>query len=162
MRSAATLSRDATTRSLLDIFHATAVRCPDRVAIDAGDARLTYRDLAERARLLAARLSATGVRPGDLVAVQVASGTSELYLAILGVLESGAAYAPIDADDPPGRAVMAIVPALAELGPWIARRGITLVSTVPTLVALRDESALTGVRLLILAARRAPSRSPGA
>jgi non-ribosomal peptide synthetase component F len=101
MRSAATLSRDATTRSLLDIFHATAVRCPDRVAIDAGDARLTYRDLAERARLLAARLSATGVRPGDLVAVQVASGTSELYLAILGVLESGAAYAPIDADDPP-------------------------------------------------------------
>ena len=91
-------------RTLLDIFNATAVRCGDRVAIDAADATLTYRELAETALGLATRLGALGVGPGDRVGVQVQSGTSELYVAILGVLQSGAAYVPVDADDPPARA----------------------------------------------------------
>src|SRR5450759_2601624 len=91
-------------RTLLDIFNATAVRCGDRVAVDAADATLTYRELADTALALAARLGALGVGPGDRVGIQVQSGTSELYVAILGVLQSGAAYVPVDTDDPPARA----------------------------------------------------------
>ena len=53
---------------------------------------------------LGARLSALGVGPGDRVGVQIESGTAELYVAVLGVLQSGAAYVPVDADDPPARA----------------------------------------------------------
>jgi non-ribosomal peptide synthetase-like protein len=90
-------------RTLLDIVHETATCAGDRIAVDA-DVALTYTDLCARARELAARLTELGVGPGDRVGVRVRSGTADLYLAILGVLESGAAYVPMDADDPPARA----------------------------------------------------------
>jgi non-ribosomal peptide synthetase-like protein len=250
-------------RTLLDIFNATAVRCGDRVAVDAADATLTYRELADTALALAARLGALGVGPGDRVGIQVQSGTSELYVAILGVLQSGAAYVPVDTDDPPARAAdvfersdacavvrdgltieqfasphgadrppgvdddawviftsgstgapkgvavshrsaaafvdaearlwnveredrvlaglsvgfdasceeiwlawrhgAALVPAPrsivragVELGPWLGRRRVTVVSTVPTLAAMWDDASLAGVRLLILGGEACP------
>jgi amino acid adenylation domain-containing protein len=250
-------------RTLLDIFNATAVRCGDRVAVDAADATLTYRELADTALALAARLGALGVGPDDRVGIQVQSGTSELYVAILGVLQSGAAYVPVDADDPPARAAdvfersgacavvrdgltieqladprgtdrppgveddawviftsrstgapkgvavshrsaaafvdaearlwnveredrvlaglsvgfdasceeiwlawrhaAALVPAPrsivragSELGPWLAQRGVTVVSTVPTLAAMWEDASLADVRLLILGGEACP------
>ena len=94
----------APARSLLDVFGATVRRCGDRVAIDAADAVLTYAELSDASVALAGRLKALGVGPGDRVGVRVASGTGELYVAILGVLQSGAAYVPVDAEDPPVRA----------------------------------------------------------
>jgi non-ribosomal peptide synthetase-like protein len=91
-------------RTLTDIFTATAAAHPDAIALDAPDATLSYRELEARARRLAAELAAAGVSRGDRVAVSVPSGTADLYLAILGVLFSGAAYVPVDTDDPPARA----------------------------------------------------------
>ena len=91
-------------RSLLDVFAGSVLAWGDRVALDAGDAVLSYRELWDAAEGLAERLRALGIGPGDRVGVRVASGTAELYLAILGVLASGAAYVPVDADDAPGRA----------------------------------------------------------
>ena len=52
----------------------------------------------------AARLRESGVRRGDRVGVRVASGSKELYVSILGILAAGAAYVPVDADDPDERA----------------------------------------------------------
>ena len=43
-----------------------------------------------------------------------------------------------------------VVRAGTELGPWLADRGVTVVSTVPTLAAMWDERYRSGVRLLIL------------
>ncbi len=94
----------APARTLLDVFAATVVRCADRTAIDAPDATLSYRQLADTVAGLASRLQARGIGPGDRVGVRIRSGTAELYVAILGVLHAGAAYVPVDADDPPGRA----------------------------------------------------------
>src|SRR5579875_4112457 len=91
-------------RTLLDIFNATALRCPDNVAIEAPDGRLTYRELAEAAERLARQLVAVGAGPGERVGVRVASGPAALYTAILGVLFSGAAYVPVEADEPRERA----------------------------------------------------------
>jgi non-ribosomal peptide synthetase component F len=95
-------------RTLLDIFNATAIRCGSQVAIDALDATLTYGQLSNAARRLAERLRSLGVGPGDRVAIQISSGTSELYIAILGVLHAGAAYVPVDADDPRARAKLVL------------------------------------------------------
>src|SRR5436189_4696102 len=83
------------TRTLLDVFAATVASAGAGVALDAAGAVLTYDELAEAAFELAARLRALGVGPGDRVGVRVASGTAELYVAILGVLTSGAAYVPV-------------------------------------------------------------------
>lgn len=55
----------------------------------------------ERLRL---RLSEAGVGLGDRVGVRVPSGTNDLYVAILAVLAAGAAYVPVDAEDPDERA----------------------------------------------------------
>ena len=91
-------------RTLLDVFNATALRCGVRVAIDAADAVMTYDELALAAEELSRRLRARGIGPADRVGIRVQSGTAELYVAILGVLFSGAAYVPIDFDDPAARA----------------------------------------------------------
>ena len=91
-------------RTLLDVFDAAATRFGRRPAIDAPDGALSYEELADAASALAGRLAARGIGPRDRVGVRVPSGTAELYVAILGVLRSGAAYVPIDADDPDSRA----------------------------------------------------------
>lgn len=43
-----------------------------------------------------------------------------------------------------------------ELGPWLIERGITVVSTVPTLAALWPDEALDEVRLLIVGGEACP------
>jgi non-ribosomal peptide synthetase component F len=61
-------------------------------------------DERDRTAENADRLRTLGIGPGDRVGVRVASGTAELYVAILGILSSGAAYVPVDAEDPSIRA----------------------------------------------------------
>jgi non-ribosomal peptide synthetase-like protein len=90
-------------RSLLDIFNATVELHEARVAIDAQDATLTYEELARAVETLAGTLREHGIGPGDRVGIRLQSGSSQLYVAILGVLAAGAAYVPVDADDPPAR-----------------------------------------------------------
>jgi non-ribosomal peptide synthetase-like protein len=89
--------------SLLDIFVATVELHGTRVAIDAEDATLTYYELDHAVEDLAGTLREHGIGPGDRVGIRLQSGSSQLYVAILGVLAAGAAYVPVDADDPPAR-----------------------------------------------------------
>ena len=91
-------------RTLVDIFLASATDNPDALAVDSGVEVLTYAELAEAAEAFAARLVETGIGRGHRVGVRIRSGTTELYVAILGVLFTGAAYVPVDADDPDERA----------------------------------------------------------
>jgi non-ribosomal peptide synthetase-like protein len=90
-------------RSLLEIFAATVELHGTRVAIDAEDAILTYEELADAVEDLAGTLREHGIGSGDRVGIRLQSGSSQLYVAILGVLVAGAAYVPVDADDPPAR-----------------------------------------------------------
>ncbi|MEV0901156.1 Pls/PosA family non-ribosomal peptide synthetase [Actinoplanes sp. NPDC049802] len=113
-------------RTLLDILDATVEAHADALAIDtgagAGAARLTYRELAAEVETLRATLSGHGIGAGDRVGVRISSGTAELYLAILGVLAAGAAYVPVDADDPDERAELVFAEAgvCAVLGDGLA------------------------------------------
>lgn len=93
-------------RTLLDILEATAARHPDSAAIEDPDGSLSYRELLEDVLVRAAALAGSGVRRGDRVGVRLPSGSRELYLAILSVLAAGAAYVPVDADDPDERAAL--------------------------------------------------------
>ncbi len=91
-------------RTLLDILRATAARHPEASAIDDGSGALSYAEMMARVGATAARLHRSGVRRGDRVGVRMPSGAKELYIAILGILAAGAAYVPVDADDPDERA----------------------------------------------------------
>ena len=55
--------------NLADLFEIVADTCPDRTALVAGDVRLTYRELDERATRVAHQLRDAGVQPGEWVAL---------------------------------------------------------------------------------------------
>ena len=92
-------------RTLLDVLAETAAQHPDAAAVDDGrhGAHLPRAGRGGRRRAGGASPApASGV--GDRVGVRIPSGTAELYVAILAVLAAGAAYVPVDADDPDERA----------------------------------------------------------
>lgn len=89
-------------RTVPEIVGDAAAAAPDRVAITSRAGALTYGAIWERARRIAAGLSAAGVARGDVVAI--AHGrTPDLLAAALGVLVAGAAYLPLRHDDPVAR-----------------------------------------------------------
>lgn len=94
----------APARTLVDVFEASVRAHPDELALDDGTEQLTYRALATEVERRRRALAAAGVGLGDRVGVRVPSGTNELYTGILAVLAAGAAYVPVDAEDPDERA----------------------------------------------------------
>ncbi|TAJ49131.1 MAG: amino acid adenylation domain-containing protein [Herbiconiux sp.] len=91
-------------RTLLDIFRDTVSRHPEASALEDAAGALSYRELMARVISTAARLQNAGVQRGDRVGIRMPSGRRELYISILAVLAAGAAYVPVDADDPDERA----------------------------------------------------------
>jgi len=77
-------------------------RDPEAIAVSAPGTTLTYRALFARALEHSARLRATGVRPGDLVALCVPR-SADFVVGALGILLSGAAYVALDPDQPDAR-----------------------------------------------------------
>jgi amino acid adenylation domain-containing protein len=77
-------------------------RTPNAVAVEVDDATLTYRQLGDRAAVIASRLVAAGAGPGVVVAVLL-DRTPDLVAALLGILKSGAAYLPLDPRQPAAR-----------------------------------------------------------
>ncbi|MEY9845314.1 non-ribosomal peptide synthetase-like protein [Streptacidiphilus sp. BW17] len=94
----------AAPRTLVDILDATVRAHPNEPALDDGRAQLSYRALAAAVETQRKRLAAAGIGPGDRVGVRIPSGTNDLYVGILAVLAAGAAYVPVDAEDPDERA----------------------------------------------------------
>ena len=91
-------------RTLVDIFRATAQAHPAATALEDSKGSLSYRDLVREVNKAAVALLEAGVRRGDRVGVRIPSGTRTLYISILATLTAGAAYVPVDADDPQERA----------------------------------------------------------
>ncbi|MGB6149468.1 MAG: AMP-binding protein, partial [Mycolicibacter algericus] len=91
-------------RTLIDVLQETAARHPDAAAIDDGEVVLTYGELIADIEESVAWLAARGLGRGDRIGIRMPSGSYALYVAILAVLAAGAAYVPVDADDPAERA----------------------------------------------------------
>ena len=117
--------RAAPPRTLVDVLADVTARHPDAAALDDTRTVLTYAQLSQQAVRVAAELDGAGVRRGDRVGVRVPSGTTDLYVAILGILHAGAAYVPVDVDDPQERAdlVFSEAAVAAVVG---ARRQVTV------------------------------------
>ena len=117
---------------LHELFAAQARRTPEAVAVVCGEERLSYRELAARARLLAGRLAAAGVGPEARVALLL-ERSAALVVAVLGVLEAGAAYLPLDPALPPQRLALL----LADAGARVAVTSPELRQLLPEAPALR-------------------------
>ena len=97
--------------SVVEAFRRQVAQRPDAVAVTAlggGDpvgadaSELTYARLDAWSDAVAARLAASGTRPGDRVAVRLPRSAA-LVTALLGVLKAGAAYVPVDEAAPARR-----------------------------------------------------------
>jgi amino acid adenylation domain-containing protein len=72
---------------------------PEQAAVIAANKKLTYEELYRRASHLARKLRSMGAQPNRLVAVVMDKGWEQVA-AVLGVLQSGAAFLPINASLP--------------------------------------------------------------
>ncbi len=77
------------------LIAAQAERAPDAVAVCCAGEWLTFRELVSRSRKLARHLRALGVEQDGLVGVLLERSV-EMIVGLLGVLEAGAAYVPLD------------------------------------------------------------------
>jgi acyl-CoA synthetase (AMP-forming)/AMP-acid ligase II len=92
-----TLPADVRQRTVVDTVRYHADLSPNRLALVAqsavsGETRLTYRQLAFQAEVVAGNLAALGVRPGDHVGVLLSNASGhEIVLTMLGSMRLGAA-----------------------------------------------------------------------
>ncbi|MFI1969640.1 peptide synthetase [Streptomyces cinnamoneus] len=84
------------------VFEAHAHRNPLGTALTCGDEQISYAELNTRANRFAHHLLSLDIGRGSVVGVCL-DRTPELMVAILGVLKSGAAYAPLDPTYPQER-----------------------------------------------------------
>ncbi|HKX26842.1 MAG TPA: amino acid adenylation domain-containing protein, partial [Blastocatellia bacterium] len=85
-----------------EMIRAQAVRRAEAIAVKSEQGELSYRELDRRANQLAHYLKERGIGREDLVGI-CAERSLEMVIAILGILKAGAAYVPIDPEDPKQR-----------------------------------------------------------
>jgi amino acid adenylation domain-containing protein len=117
-------------------FEARVRRSPDAVALVCGAASLTYRELNARANRVAHGLIDSGIGAEDVVALTL-TRSADFVAALFGVLKAGAAYLPVDLDQPASR----IARLLDDVRPAL------VLSTVDEIAADREDDP-TGVPLL--------------
>jgi len=88
--------------TILELVRRSIARHPERTAVVTGDERVSYRELGRRASRVAAAVRARGVRGEQLVCV-AAEPSVWAPVAMLGVLEAGAVYVPLELGFPAAR-----------------------------------------------------------
>ena len=127
-------------RTLLDVLRATTERYPEAPAIDDGHGIVTYSELLAEVTETAETLAAQGIRRGDRLGIRMPSGQRSLYIAILSTIAAGAAYVPVDADDPEERAELVF--GEADVQGIFTADGLQL--STPAEELRRRENTLTG------------------
>ena len=87
---------------LHELFHAQVAAQGTEAAVITTTRTLTYRELADYAIYIGQKLRTLGVQPNTLVAIVMEKGWEQIA-GVLGVLEAGAAYLPIDPSLPDER-----------------------------------------------------------
>ncbi|QIQ02257.1 non-ribosomal peptide synthetase/MFS transporter [Streptomyces liangshanensis] len=109
--------------TLGELLARAAAATPGAVALTDGRDSLTYGELERRATGLGHRLRALGAGPGAVVALCLEQ-SPDLAVAMLGVLKAGAAYLPLDPEQPTARVEF-----------LLADAGVTVLVTDPVLAA---------------------------
>jgi amino acid adenylation domain-containing protein len=100
--------------SVARLLSEQAERTPDAVAVEHRGEQLTYRELAAGANRLAHHLRGLGIGPDRIVAVALPRGL-DFLTALVGILKAGAAYLPLDLENPDQRLRTVLEDARPEL-----------------------------------------------
>jgi natural product biosynthesis luciferase-like monooxygenase protein len=85
-----------------EMFERQAMKTPNAIAVSGEGKSLSYQELNDQANRLASYLRAAGVRADSIVGVCL-QRSPDLLVGLLGILKSGGAYLPLDADYPADR-----------------------------------------------------------
>lgn len=107
-------------------FEQQVERTPDALALISGQDRLTYRDLDWRANQLARDLRKQGIGAGSRVAIFM-ERSAEMFVAVLAVLKTQAAYVPLDPRNP-GERIRFV---LSDAAPQVILTQQHLMATLP-------------------------------
>ncbi|HYO16637.1 MAG TPA: non-ribosomal peptide synthase/polyketide synthase [Thermoanaerobaculia bacterium] len=107
-----------------------AARTPEATALVFGEQRISYGELDARAGRLARHLRALGVGPDVLVGLAV-ERSPEMVVGVLGVLQAGGAFLPLDPSYPRERLELMI----ADAGPRVLLTQERLLPALPDLAA---------------------------
>ncbi|NOK20265.1 non-ribosomal peptide synthase/polyketide synthase, partial [Corallococcus carmarthensis] len=139
---------------LPDLFARQAALRPDAVAVEFGDAHLTYAQLDARTNQWAHLLRERGVGPDVLVAVCL-ERSLDLIVSLLAILKAGGAYVPLDPTYPAPRlaAMLEDAPARLVLTTRAMRAAVPLPAGIESVFVeelgaadLSTEPVVSGVR----------------
>ena len=119
---------------------------PDQTAIIDGETETDYERLTARASAIAGEIVARGVEPGSLVGVCM-SRTWELVATLVGVLQAGCAYVPLDPEYPRERVRYMLEHARAAVAIVDGEKRAELCDGVPRLVRLDEVREWTPKRV---------------
>ncbi|MFD5069821.1 amino acid adenylation domain-containing protein [Streptomyces sp. NPDC058369] len=105
---------DVGTDTVVDRFDRAADRHPDRVALVAGGAAMTFGQLRDRSREVAGVLAGRGIGPEKAVGIAVPRSLDSI-VALFAVLRTGAAYVPLELDHPDERIAAIVADARPEV-----------------------------------------------
>ena len=94
-----TLKRYDKTQTIHSIIEKQAAKTPNKIAVICEDKKITYKDLNEKANQVANFLRNKGVERNTFVGLLI-NRSIEMFIGLLGILKSGAAYLPIDPEYP--------------------------------------------------------------
>lgn len=96
-------------KTIIRLFEERAVLDPDKTAITGDDGELTYSELNTKANRLAEVLQTYNIGPGHFIGLLV-ERSPELIICLLAVFKIGAAYIPLNLNDPENR-ILSIIDA---------------------------------------------------
>jgi long-chain acyl-CoA synthetase len=126
--------------NLAVILSETARRSPDKTVTILGDSRMSYGELDDLSGRLAAGLAASGIGPGDPVALQLPN-IPQFLIAYFGILKAGGVVVPLNVllkapevayhlRDCSAKALITWAGVIGEAAPGAKEAGVTQVYTV--------------------------------
>lgn len=89
-------------KTITQLFEEQVVKTPNRVAASCEGKSITYKELNQKANLLAQHLIEIDTDARDVIGIMV-DVSLEMLIAILGILKSGSAYLPLNIKSPEAR-----------------------------------------------------------
>lgn len=91
-----------TKETVISLFEKQVEKTPEKVAIVSNRKQLTYKELNEKANMLARKMIEKGVKQQDIVGIML-NRSPEMIIGLIAILKCGATYLPIDPEYPEER-----------------------------------------------------------